>query len=54
MCVRACLCAFVVHLLTFYAPVSKDQGAYCFTAARPSVCRSVRPSVCLHKLNVKT
>ena len=34
----------------FYAPVSKDWGAYCFTDARLSVCLSV----CLRKLNVKT
>ena len=35
----------------FYAPTSKDRGHIVLPL---SVCQSVRPSVCLHKLNMKT
>ena len=35
---------------TFLCPHIERLGACCFTI----VCMSVRPSVCLHKLNMKT
>ena len=41
---------FTLLPANFYAPTSKDLGHNYFTVVRLSVC----PSVCLHKLNLKT
>ena len=45
---RACIAKKIITLKPFfYAPISKDWGAYCFTIVCPSIRRSVWPSVCL-------
>ena len=38
------------HLSIFLCPRIERSGAYCLTVVR--LCSSVRPSVCLHKLNI--